>query len=373
MSTGDSREAEVAPQAPPTPQGPQAPQDPPAPPPVKCVVWDLDNTLWHGVLLEDGEDGVTPRPDIADAVRALDARGILQSVASRNDEQAALAALDKAGLRPYFLVPHIGWHAKSASVRAIADALNLGLDTFLFLDDDPFERAEVHAAHPAVRVAEATDGPALLARTDLNPAALTTDGARRRLLYQAEERRTGAERDFPGAPEEFLATLGMRLTVRRAGPGDLARAEELTVRTHQLNATGYTYGRDELGALRTSPDHTLLVAELTDRFGAYGTIGLVLLEHTPGTWTLKLLLASCRVMSRGIGSVLLHHLIARSRAEGARLVGEFVPTDRNRAMLVAYRFAGFRAVSERDGLTLLEHRGTAAPPVPAHLALDSEL
>ncbi|MFD9903981.1 HAD-IIIC family phosphatase [Streptomyces sp. NPDC059063] len=345
-------------------------------PQVKCVVWDLDNTLWHGILLEDG-DAIAPREDIAEAVRALDARGILQSVASRNDEEAALAALEKAGLREFFLAPQIGWHAKSGSVRRIADALNIGLDTFLFLDDDPFERAEVQSAHPAVRVAEATDGPTLLSRPDLAPAAVTADGARRRLMYQAEQRRSAAERDFTGAPEEFLATLGMRLTVRRAGPGDLARAEELTVRTHQLNATGYTYDHDELDAFRTSPEHTLLVAELTDRFGAYGTIGLVLLENGPDTWTLKLLLASCRVMSRGIGGILLHHLIERSRAQGVRLVGEFVPTARNRPMLVAYRFAGFTVVSEPDsegsGLLLLEHRGDTVPAVPGHLDLVSEL
>ncbi|MDI5966356.1 HAD-IIIC family phosphatase [Streptantibioticus silvisoli] len=356
----------------------------PAAPPVKCVVWDLDNTLWSGVLLEDAE--VTVRPGMAEAVRELDARGVLQSVASRNDPATATARLERAGLAGYFLVPRIGWGAKSESVRRIAADLNLGLDAFLFVDDDPFEREEVSGALPAVRTAEITgphDVAALLARADLTPAVVTGDGARRRLMYQAEQRRSAAEEDFAGTPQEFLAGLGMRLAVRRAGPGDLARAEELTVRTHQLNATGYTYSHDELDALRSSDRHVLLVVDLADRFGDYGTVGLVLLEGDAPAgretcWTLKLLLVSCRVMARGIGAVLLGHVIARSRERGVRLRGEFVPTDRNRMMLVSYRFAGFALAEERaDGVAVYEYRAApgaaAVPAVPDHLTMTSHL
>ncbi|MGW2636930.1 HAD-IIIC family phosphatase [Streptomyces sp. NPDC001348] len=340
-------------------------------PPVKCVVWDLDNTLWHGVLAEDAE--VVLREGVADVVRKLDARGVLQSVASRNHEQTALARLQQEGLAEYFLAPQIGWDAKSVSLRRIAETLNIGLDTFLFLDDDPFEREEVRRAHPGVRVAEVTAAADLLARADLDPGQVTADGGQRRRLYQAEMRRADAERDFTGPPQEFLASLGMRLTVRRAREGDLLRAEELTIRTHQLNATGYTYSYEELDDFRRSSDHLLLVAELTDRFGDYGTIGLVLMESTREAWTLKLLLASCRVMSRGIGTILLNHLVERSRDRGVSLAGEFVLTDRNRQMLVAYRFAGFVPVQENDGVMLLEHRADSTPVVPAHVHLVSEL
>ena len=358
---------------------PDAPVPAPQPPPVKCVVWDLDNTLWPGVLLEDGD--VVLREGMAEAVRELDARGIVQSVASRNDERAALDRLAEAGLAGYLLVPQIGWGAKSEAVRRISTALNLAPDSFLFVDDDPFERAEVAKGVPGVRTAEiasAQDVAALLARPDLNPATVTGDGSRRRLMYRADLRRAEAEADFGGTPEEFLATLDMRLTLRRAGEDDLRRAEELTVRTHQLNSTGYTYSYAELDALRTSDRHVLMVAGLSDRFGDHGTIGLLLVEHDrpdrPRTWTLKLLLVSCRVMSRGIGSVLLGHVIARSRAEGARLLGEFVPTERNRVMLVAYRFAGFAPLEERgDGVTVYEYRSPTVPAVPGYLDLSSEL
>jgi FkbH-like protein len=337
---------------------------------VKCVVWDLDNTMWHGVLLEDGK--VALRDGIGDVLRTLDSRGILQSVCSRNDPATALARLREAGLADYFLHPEIGWGAKSEGLRRIAAGLNISLDTVLFVDDDPFEREEVRFTHPQVRVADPAEIPALVARPELNPV-VTPDAERRRLMYLADIRRADAEREFSGAPADFLASLDLEVTLRPAGSGDLQRAHELTVRTNQLNATGYTYSYDELEALRVSPGHRLLVAGVRDRFGDYGTVGLILLACEPRQWTLKLLLISCRVMSRGIGGVLLHHIVERATAERVRLLGEFVPTDRNRAMLIAYRFAGFTPAAERDGVTLLEHTAPDVPAVPVYLTLRSEL
>ena len=348
----------------------------PGPALVKCVVWDLDGTLWKGVLLED--PSVEVLDEAAEAVRTLDARGILQSIASRNDEATALARLRLAGLHEYFLAPQIGWGAKSESVGRIAAALNIGLDAVLFVDDDPFERAEVAAAHPSVRTADAAETARLTELAELTPARVTADGARRRLLYLADQRRTAAEESFAGPAQDFLASLAMRLTVRVAQPGDLARAQELTARTNQLNATGYTYSADELEAFRVSGDHWLLVAELSDRFGEYGLIGVMLVERDGPAWTLKLLLISCRVMSRGVGAVLLNRLISRARGAGAALSGEFVDTGRNRQMLVAYRFAGFEetpdgGVVAPGRVARLAYNGDEPPAVPGYLEIVSDL
>ncbi len=338
---------------------------------VKCVVWDLDNTIWRGTLLEDAE--VTVREGVAEAVALLDSRGILQSVASRNDAKLALTRLREAGLGDYFLVPQIGWGAKSRSVARIAELLGIGLDTVLLVDDDAFERAEVRRAWPQARTVDAAQPGALPGRADLNPAVVTREAGRRRLMYLAQQRRTEVEESFTGPPEEFLASLGLRLVLRRAEPGDLARAEELTVRTNQLNATGRTYSAAELDAFRDSPGYRLLVATLSDRFGDYGTIGLMLLETRERAWTLRLLLISCRVLSRGVGAILLGALVARAKEEGVRLLGEFVPTRSNRPMLITYRFTGFERVSERDGVTLFEHRSPAVPARPAYVDFVSEL
>ncbi|MEV4256664.1 HAD-IIIC family phosphatase [Spirillospora sp. NPDC049652] len=336
---------------------------------LKCVVWDLDDTLWEGVLLEGG--GARLRPGVAEVLRALDERGILHSVASRNDPDAALAALERLGVADYFLHPQIGWGAKSTSVEAVAKALNIGLDAIAFVDDDAFERGEVGFQLPQVRCIDAADAADLAGRPEFTPGTVTADARRRRLMYRAESRRQEVQERFDGPAEEFLATLDMRLVIAEAGPDDLRRAEELTVRTHQLNTTGRTYSMAELDAFRTSPDHRLYVMRLEDRFGPYGTIGLTLLEQDGSDWTIRLLLMSCRVMSRGVGGVVITFLRRLARDAGARLLAEFVPNGRNRMMFVTYRFNGF-AETARDGETrLLECDLADVPPYPDHLRVDT--
>ena len=124
-------------------------------------------------------------------------------------------------------------------------------------------------------------------------------------MYQQDMRRTDEEADFVGPKSEFLSTLNMHLSITKASHDDLARAEELTVRTNQLNTTGLTYDFDELEKLINSPQHELLIAELSDKFGSYGKIGLVLLEAGQCQWNIKLLLMSCRVLSRELALLLL--------------------------------------------------------------------
>jgi FkbH-like protein len=335
---------------------------------VKCVVWDLDDTLWDGVLLEDG--GVRVREDVVAVIRTLDERGILHSIASKNDHATAMARLTEAGLADYFLYPQINWNTKSSSVRLIAQSLNIGMDTFAFVDDQPFERDEVAFDVPEVLCVPVEDVPGLPDRPEFVPKFVTDDSKLRRSLYLSSVRRDEAEQEFNGTSEEFLGTLDMTLTIGRARHGDLERAEELTVRTNQLNSTAVTYSFDELRSFADSPDHLLLVAGLRDRHGSYGKIGLALVECGTEVWTLKLLLMSCRVMSRGVGTVLLNHVMRTARDQGVRLCADFVPTSRNRVMYVTYRFAGFAEAGERDGVTVLESDLGQVQDVPAYLRVD---
>lgn len=335
---------------------------------VKVLVWDLDDTLWHGTLLEG--DDVRLRPGVVETLRALDARGILHSIASRNDAEAALERLRALGVAEYFLYPQIHWNAKSQSVRAIAEAINIGLDSVAFIDDQPFERDEVSGALPEVLTLDAAEAAALAARPEFRPKFITDESAQRRLMYRADAERNQAEKDFAGPSEEFLAGLRMRFTIAPALEEDLKRAEELTVRTNQLNSTGYTYSYEELDVFRRSPDHLLLVAGLEDRYGPYGKIGLVLIEKGAGLWTLKLLLMSCRVMSRGVGTVLMNHVLGLAKSAGARLQAEFRNTGRNRMMLVSYKFAGFKEVDKRDELIVFEHDLAQLQPPPPWMELN---
>ncbi|WP_086824676.1 HAD family hydrolase [Allokutzneria sp. NRRL B-24872] len=338
---------------------------------IKCVVWDLDNTVWEGILLEDGD--VKLRDEVAEEIRRLDELGVLHSVASRNDHDAAMAKLREFGLAEYFLYPQINWNAKSGSIEQIAKSINIGLDAIAFVDDQPFEREEVAHVLPAVLTVDALgDLPAILAQEDFRPKFVTDESRIRREMYQAAAQRDVIEQEYSGTSEEFLATLDMRFTITRAQEADLQRAEELTVRTNQLNSTGRTYSYEELDALRTSPDHLLLVASLTDRYGSYGKIGLALVERGQPAWHLRMMLMSCRVMSRGVGTVLLNHIMGLAKADGAKLRAEFVETGRNRMMYVTYAFAGFAEV-ERDGSHLVFESDLAQiQPPPAYLVVETD-
>lgn len=337
---------------------------------VKCVVWDLDNTLWSGTLLEGDE--VRLREGVREIIHALDGRGILHSVASRNHAESALARLRELDLEEYFLYPQINWGSKAASIRTIAESLNIALDSICFIDDQPFERAEVQAALPQVLCIDDVQLAHLLQMPELNPETITAESRMRRQMYLGEMRRKQIEEAFTGPQEEFLASLGMVFTISPARAEDLGRAEELTNRTNQLNTTGRTFSQDELEELRRSDRHLLLMSELTDKFGRYGKIGLALVECGPDVWTIKLLLMSCRVMNRGVGTIMLNHILRKAKESGVRLLSEFVSNDRNRMMYVTYKFAGFTEIENREGTQILEHDLASIPTVADYISVRVE-
>jgi FkbH-like protein len=210
----------------------------------------------------------------------------------------------------------------------------------------------------------------VLKTEDFQPRFVTDESRVRREMYRSAVVRDAIEQEYTGTSEEFLATLDMTFTIAPAQKADLQRAEELTVRTNQLNATGRTYSYSELDALRQSEDHLLLVAGLTDKYGSYGKIGLALIEKGHPAWHLRLMLMSCRVVSRGVGTVLLNHIMRLAKADGATLRADFVETGRNRVMFVTYAFAGFTEVSRDGNQLVLESTMDTVQPPPPYLKLD---
>jgi FkbH-like protein len=336
---------------------------------IKCVVWDLDNTIWDGVLLEG--DRLLVSQTAINTIKTLDNRGILQSVASKNDADAAIDRLGSLDLLKYFLYPQIHWNCKSNSIRQIAKLLNIGIDSIAFVDDSSFELAEVKYSLPEVLCINAAEIETIADLPAMNPKFITEDSKYRRSMYLSEIERQQLETEFIGTQEEFLTTLDMKLTISPAQESDLQRAEELTVRTHQLNTTGYTYSYEELNHFRQSPQHKLLIASLEDKYGSYGKIGLTLLKCQENIWTIELLLMSCRVMSRGVGTVMLNHIMHLAKSDRARLLAKFLPNDRNRQMYVTYKFAGFKEIDRQDNLTILENDLTRIQPFPQYLQLQT--
>lgn len=332
---------------------------------IKCVIWDLDNTIWDGILMENSD--VKLFPNIVHILQTLDSRGILQSISSKNDHDAAMAKLEEFEIAEYFLYSEINWNPKSEGVKAIAQAINIGLDAIAFIDDQAFEREEVAFVHPEVACIDVAELGGVLDRPEMNPRFITDDSKIRRKMYLSDIDRNKAEKEFSGPQEEFLATLGMKFTIGPAHEEDLKRAEELTLRTHQLNTTGYTYSYDELSQFMRSKRHKLVIASLTDKYGTYGKIGLALIECGEESWTLKLLLMSCRVMSRGVGTIMINYILRLAKDSGVPLRAEFISNDRNRMMYVTYKFGNFRVVDEIGDLTIFENDCSKIQDFPGYV------
>jgi FkbH-like protein len=357
---------------------------------VKCVVWDLDRTVWDGVLLEG--DSCPLRPGVAQTLHALDRRGILQSAASASEPEPALAHLRALGVADYFLCPRIGWDDKTDSLRAIAEELGLALDALAFVDDEPFEREQVRRLLPQVRVYAAGEAAALPSRPELTPGLVTPESARRREMYVQVRAYAAAEQGSSLPRLEFLRQCGAVLVPRPAVSSDLGRILELMQRTHQLNATGVVYGPDEVRGFMTGSDVQVFVASLTDRFLDYGRIALAIVRREPRQWTILASLLSCRVLKRGVGNAFLGWIEARAhRAGAAELRAHFIRRERNRPMYLQYTMAGFMPtgaaqVGMEDGQTaaassgeapggvlLLARPTRAAPPCPDWLHIAEEV
>ena len=281
----------------------------------KLVVWDLDNTVWDGVLAEDGVEGVRLRPNIRELMEKLDQRGVLQSVASKNAPEEGLAALRHFGLADYMLAPQISWGPKSRAVNALAETLSLGVDSFVFIDDQIFERQEVASLHPQVTTLPDTaiDGLLDLPLFDL---PITDESRRRRSLYQVEAQRAQAASGFDERDiETFLRDCALRLTLEPLGEVNLERVYELSQRTNQLNVAATRYSRDDLMALIRDQTCEAFALRCADRFGDYGLIGFV--SWRPGEGAVQDFFMSCRVQRKRVEAALFSWMAARARALGA--------------------------------------------------------
>lgn len=338
---------------------------------IKCVVWDLDNTLWNGVLIEDEQ--VTLRDNIKNIIDQLDHRGILQSISSKNNYTDAMNKLEEFGLKDYFLYPQISWNSKSQAVKEIISSLNIGANTIAFIDDQIFERDEVKNSIPEVTCFSADEIEDILDNELFVPDFITQDSMKRREMYIADYHRKEVEKTYQGPQEDFLASLKMKISIQNARDEDLDRVIELTERTNQLNTTGYTYSYEELKLMQDSDSHKLLIIGLDDKYGTYGKIGIILIDTSNEQWVLELFIMSCRVMSRGIGTILLNYIMNMAQTANKDLYAKFIPTDRNKMMQLTYNLAGFKKFEERKEYILMKNDLSRIQQIPKYVTLISDL
>jgi FkbH-like protein len=297
---------------------------------VKCVAWDLDNTLWHGILAEDAESRLIPRPEALALIRNLDEKGILQTIISKNNFTDAWPVVERLGLCDYFLYPAINWQPKSVNLKEIASKLNLNPDAFALIDDSPFERAEVQSMLPQVRVYAETEVESLLRYTEFDvPASEST--RQRRVSYLTEIKRDKERENFGADYEAFLRSCGMKL--RLFVPREerhILRCLELIQRSNQLNLSNTRYSPEGFRALLSSPEMLCVAMECEDRFGDYGIVGFASVDEGGQPPVLHDLVLSCRVAQKRVEHAFIGWLAGRERARGSlMLAAKVVKTERN--------------------------------------------
>jgi FkbH-like protein len=326
--------------------------------PAKLVVFDLDNTLWEGVLLE-GE--VTLHGEIPKLFRTLDERGILISISSKNAHADAMAKLESLGLADYVLHPRIGWGPKSEGVAAIVKAIDIGADTVLFIDDNPFEREEVGRSLAGVEVMPET----AISNLALHPrlqGAVTAESRTRRQMYREAIVREQTAESYGDDYLTFLRDCEIVVTIRRDEPDDFDRIVELVQRTNQLNFSGRKYDRAEISEILRDPARERHVVVCRDKFGAYGTVGFCLSSREGDAVVVEDFMLSCRVQGKFIEQALFWRLAEEAGRDPAnRVIVNFKRTDRNRAA---------EMVLEKLGFAPIEDGRLALQIAPGDLAVD---
>lgn len=354
--------------------------------PKKCIALDLDNTLWGGVIGEDGIDGIklghtypgNCYRDFQKALLALHRRGILLAINSKNNEDDALKAIDEHPdmvlRREHFAATRINWRDKAENLRELAAELNIGLESIVFVDDNPVECDRVRRECPACEVVLLPDKPYLvpeaLRRTaGLENIRLTDEDRRKGDQYRARAERVRLEGQH-GSLDEFLASLELEVLATPATSFSIPRIAQLTQKTNQLNMTTRRYTEAQVQAMAADPRWAVYAVSSRDRFGDDGIVGVFIVEFGRDTAVIDTFLLSCRVIGRGIERFMMASIAELAQARGLRtLVGEFIPTAKNKPAAGLYEQAGFTA---SGGHRLSADLDAVRFPYPTHIRRAAE-
>lgn len=348
--------------------------------PKKCVVLDLDNTLWGGIIGEDGLAGIQlgdefPGKAYRDFQRYLlhlKSKGVLLAVASKNNPEDAYEVFDKHDAmmltRKDIAVFEIHWESKVESIKRIAKKINIGLDSLVFVDDSPKEIGEVRERMPEVACVtvpeELAEYPALLSNTDFFDFAEVTEEDRKRTeMLAADGLRQQVQETMP--EEEFRKSLQLKIDVFSAEKQHLARVTQLINKTNQFNLTTVRRTQDEVEALAGAGDSLVLGMDIRDKYGEYGLVGVAILMKEGKSCLIDTLLMSCRVLGRGAEETFIAKLAEAAKSLGcAEMRGKYVATQKNAMVKDLYSRFGFMR-DEKTGDWVIDIQRVAEEP--AHI------
>lgn len=333
----------------------------------KCLVLDLDNTLWGGVVGEEGAAGVKIGPgdpvseaflDFHHRLKALQAQGVLLAICSKNNPADVVEVFETRPEIPLkladFAAKEICWNPKHEGLKKIAAALNIGLDALVFLDDNPAEVSLIQQMLPEVKAVLLPPDPAEYAAVlerlaDFERQAVLEEDVQKTEQYRQNVQRQELQ-NATGDLSAYLASLETELEIRRAREDDLPRVHQLFTKTNQFNVTTKRYTPSDVERFAASPNHELWIAKARDRFGDLGTIAVVLLEKQEEILAIDSFLMSCRAMGRGLETALMNHIKQRLATNGtSELRAVYLPTPKNMPVEAFFDDEGFRLVEVGEG------------------------
>ncbi|MGH7579953.1 MAG: HAD-IIIC family phosphatase, partial [Gemmatimonadales bacterium] len=344
----------------------------------KCIVLDLDNTLWGGVLGEDGPAGIAlgpqwPGSEFVDFQRELldlQRQGILLALCSKNNEAEVLEVLRT---HPSMLIreahlaaSRINWEDKATNIRSLAQELNIGVDHMLLIDDSPHERAWVRDQIPQLRVPDLPTDPSQYANwvgslPSLIVLRQTAEDQQRTRQYQ-ESRTREVYRGSVGSLEDFLRGLGLRVEIGLVGEETMGRVVQLLAKTNQFNLTTRRHDESTIRRQVTEGGWRVYTLRVADRFGDFGLTGIAIVESSADAWHVESFLLSCRVIGKSVETALLARIAEDARAAGAAMLSaDFIDSGRNQ---VASTFLSRHGFTVEDGgrwVRSLEQEGPAWP------------
>lgn len=330
----------------------------------KVLNLDLDNTLWGGIIGDDGADNIEigqetslgqTYAEFQDYIKQQKQLGILLTVNSKNEESVARKGLERPDSilkREDFIAFKANWESKSQNLLATAQELNLLPESFVFVDDNPAEREIVRQQLPGVAIAEMDSVEHYIQTLDksgfFEVTNLSEDDIKRNQMYQANEMRKQAQSTFADYGE-YLSSLEMKGTIKEFDSMYMSRISQLTNKSNQFNLTTKRYSQSEIEAAASDPMQITLYGKLEDKFGDNGVVSVVIGKRKENTLHINLWLMSCRVLKRDMEYAMMDELIAKCREAGVtRILGYYYPTAKNGMVKDFYALQGFVKVQEDE-------------------------
>jgi FkbH-like protein len=314
----------------------------------RCIVLDLDNTLWGGVVGEDGFDGIklghgppgNAYQEFQRVLLSLYQRGILLAINSKNNPEDALKVItehpDMILKKEHFASIKINWNDKVVNMKEIAEELNFGLDYMAFFDDDPVNRELVRTRLPQILTVELPKDPSQYSKilqnmNEFNTLKITEEDTNRGQMYLQQQQRKEFESSVTNL-EDFLKELDLKISILPADQFTIPRISQLTLKTNQFNLTTKRYQEEEIQQLVKDDQVLIGCAQVEDKFGDNGITGVFIVKKdTPKQWTLDTFLLSCRVMGREVEKAILGHIVKKAKENGVeKIKAQYIPTPKNK-------------------------------------------